>query len=243
MEDKNKITINSDNISEYYGKINKLIDEYFAWSVTPSALKKFLKPGSLALKKFIERNELSNVVNINKIINDVVEDRYSMEKDGVLTFESFGQESVEDILSSDDSGTGLDFILYNNVEPTDLKAEKIIADYYRTSLGHINEVDKNLHEYTVDVLKGDYNVIIFSEEDFGKIVDNLVEYFMKYLSSKSVTVGTLNLNIKLSNLIDQEAILAMVDSKSYIVNIISEILNTHEYTYQKKFGDYHIWQR
>lgn len=243
MEDRSKININADNINEYYTKINELIDEYFAWNITPSALKKFLKPGGLALKKFIERNNLSNVVNINKIIKDVVEDRYSMEKDGVLTFESFGQEAVEDIISSDASGTGLDYILYNNVDATDLKDEKIIADYYRTSLGHINEVDKNLHEYTVDVLKGDYNVIIFSEDDFGKIVENLVEYLMKYLGSKSVFVAPLNLNVSLSSMIDREAIEAMVDSKSYIVNIISEILNTHEYTYQKKFGNYHFWQR
>lgn len=243
MEERSKININPDNINDYYQKINELIDEYFSWNVKPSALKKYFKPGGLGVKKFIERNNLSNVLNINKIIKDVVEDRYSMEKDGVLTFESFGAEMVEDILSSNDIGTGLDFILYNNIEPSDLKEEKIIADYYRTSLGHVTEVNKDLHEYTVDVLKSDYNIIIFSEEDFGKITDNLVEYIMNYLSKKSVTVAPLNINVQLDHLIDREAVKAMVDSKSYIVNIISEILNTHEYTYQKKFGDYHFWQR
>lgn len=243
MEDKSKINITSDNINEYYEKINELIDKYFTWDVRPSALKKYFKPGGLGVKKFIERNNLSNVVNINKIINDVIDDRYSMEKDAVLTFESFGSDLIEEMLSSDNEGTGLDFILYNNVDATELKDEKIIADYYRVGLGHITEVNKDLHEYTVDGKRGDYNVIIFSEEDFGKITKNLVDYLMKNLGGKSVFVESLNLNVQLEHLIDREALEAMVDSKSYIVNIISEILNTHEYTYQKQFGDYHFWQR
>jgi len=240
MEDKSKIKISPDNINEYYQKINELIDDYFSWNVKPSALKKYFKPGGLGIKKFIERNSLSNVLNINKIITDVIDDRYSMEKDGVLTFESFDHE---DILSADDKGTGLDFILYNNVEPSSLKEEKIIADYYRTSLGHISEVNNKLHEYTVDGANGDYNVILFSEDDFDSISNNLSEYLMNYLSKKEVFVGPLNVKVPLDNLINTDSINTMVKSKSYITNIISEILGTHEYKYQKKFGDYHFWER
>ncbi len=243
MEDRSKIDITPGNINEYYQKINELIDKYFEWEVRPSALKKYFKKGSLGVKKFIERNDLSNVNNIDKIIRDVVEDRYSMEKDGVLTFESFGENLVEDVLNSSSEGTGLDFILYNGVEPSGMKEEKIIADYYRTSLGHIEEVDTNLHEYTVGSLKADYNVIIFSEDDFGKIIENLVNYLEKYLGNKKVFVAPLNLEIDLSSIINRDFIEDQVDSKSYTINVISEILNTHEYTYQKKFGDYHFWQR
>ena len=244
MEDNSKINIKPDNINEYYDKINILIDEYFTWDIRPSALKKYFKPSGLGIKKFIDRNNLSNVVNINKIINDVIEDRYSMEKDDVLSFESFEWTDVNEILSSDDSGTGLDYILYNGLDATELKDEKIIADYYRIGLGHITEVDKELHEYTVDGLKGDYNVIIFSEDDFGKITKNLVDYLIKYLGSKTVFVKPLNLNnISLEHLIDRESVEAMVDSKQYIIDTVSEVLGTHEYTYQKKFGNYHFWQR
>lgn len=244
MEDKSKIDITSDNINGYYEKINELIDKYFEWSVKPSSLKKYFKSGSIAVKKFIERNNLSNVNNIDRIIRDVVDDRYSMEKDGVLTFESFGLENIkEEILTSDSSGTGLNYILYNNVESSTLKDEKIIADYYRTGLGHIEEVNKELHEYTVGTLKADYNVIIFSREDIGKITENLAEYLEQYLSKKSVFVAPLNINVDLGTVINKEFITDQIDSTSYIINIISEILNSHEYTYQKEFGGYHFWQR
>lgn len=243
MEDRSKIDITPDNINDYYDKINELIDKYFEWSVKPSALKKYFKSGSIAIKKFIDRNNLSNVNNIDKVIRDVVDDRYSMEKDGVLTFESFELENINELLDSDSEGTGLNYILYNNVEPSTLKDEKIIADYYRTGLGHIEEVNKELHEYTVGTLKADYNVIIFSSEDIGKITENLTQYLEQYLSKKTIYVAPLNLTVKLSTVIDKESIEAMVDSKKYIINIISEILNSYEYTYQKEFGGYHFWQR
>ena len=54
--DKSKIDINSDNINEYYTKVNELIDTYFEWNVKPSALKRYFKNGGLGMKKFIDRS-------------------------------------------------------------------------------------------------------------------------------------------------------------------------------------------
>lgn len=142
---EDNININSDNINEYYEKVNDIIDDYFTYSIKPSALKRYLKPGSLGEKKFIKRNNLSNITNISKIIKDIVDDRYSMEKDDVLTFESFGEISKNINFNSSNVGTGIDDILYKNLTPTDNTMEKIIADYYRIGLGHIETVDVNKH--------------------------------------------------------------------------------------------------
>ena len=122
------IEINKDNINTYYKQLNDAVDNYLdGWKVKPSNLKKFLKPKSKGLKRFIENNKLTNVKGIERIIKDVVEDRHSMEVDGVLTYESFNKinESSRIIVSLYE-----DILSVVEKPKVPIKYEKVIADKY-----------------------------------------------------------------------------------------------------------------
>ena len=81
---------NSEDANKYYQMINGLVDDYIdKWKVRPSKLSAYLKPGGQRFNKFLERNKLKGISGAERILRDVIEDREHMEKDGVVTFESF----------------------------------------------------------------------------------------------------------------------------------------------------------
>ena len=236
-----RVKITSENINDLYGKINELIDSYFEWKVKPSALKRYLKKGSVGLKKFIERNDLGNIEKIDKIILDVVEDRFGMEDDGVLTFESFNSTFVEQTTSHNE---GHDKILYSGIEDSDIEYEKIIADKYRTSLGHVELSDESKHIYEVsDRLLAD-TVIVFSDNDLGIIEGNLISFIYNHLSKSSIKMKTIGLDIKISDVLGSEEDLEKkLHLEAEVIDVVSEILQNDEYVYDGVFKGYHFWKK
>lgn len=80
----------SEELTKYYNQINNIIDEYIEeWKIRPTRLKKYLKPNTKRFKSFLKQNNLEDIQNIDKIINDVLEDRVGLEKDRLLSFENF----------------------------------------------------------------------------------------------------------------------------------------------------------
>jgi hypothetical protein len=124
---------NREDANRYYQQINGLVDEYIdKWKIRPSNLKKYLQPGSDRFNKFLERNKLKDIKGASRVLSDVIDDRYHMEKDGVITFESFK------LFESDEyKFSNLCECLYKGIEKSNIEHEKIIADYYGVSLGHI----------------------------------------------------------------------------------------------------------
>ena len=51
-------------------------------------MKKYLSPGSSRFNRFLERNKLGDIKGAGTILTDIIDDRFSMESDGVLTFEN-----------------------------------------------------------------------------------------------------------------------------------------------------------
>ncbi|CAG7580481.1 MAG: hypothetical protein SLAVMIC_00437 [uncultured marine phage] len=241
----NRIKVTSENINDLYGKINELIDSYFEWKVKPSSLKRYLKKGSIGLKKFIERNDLGNIDKIDKIILDVVDDRFGMEDDGVLTFERYSTFVEDDKMDGPNTREGHTEILYNNVGDSNIEYEKIIADHYRTSLGHVEVVSEAQHLY--DVNNG--TVIVFSDEDLGEISNNLAGFIYDFLSESVIQMKTLNISLKLEGLIGNEEDLKskmnVNDTKFQddTIDVISEILQNDDYKYIGDFRGYHFWEK
>lgn len=236
-----RVKVTSDNIDELYKKINELIDSYFEWDVKPSSLRRYLKKGSVGLKKFITRNELDNIDRVDKIILDVVEDRNGMEKDGVITFENFSTFVEEDSMDND----GHNGILYSHgMENSDIEYEKIIADKYRTSLGHIEVVDESKHIYEVHEKNNFFEVIIFSKNDLDLIEYNLSVFVYGHLKKSSIKMKTIGLDIKISDILNSEDDMeSKLDLGGDVINVISEILGNDEYQYDSEFKGYHIWSR
>ena len=85
---KSKISII--DLLKKYKLINKKIAVEHNGVIIPkiSYKKRYLKNND-KLKRFLERKGLNDIKNINRVIDDILEDREGMEKDGVMTFENF----------------------------------------------------------------------------------------------------------------------------------------------------------
>ncbi len=233
------MSINHKDISEYYKMINELIDKYIGdHKITPSKLKKYLKEGTKRYENFIKRNKLSNIPNIKTILNDVISDRNNMEKDGVLTFESF-------IISENketDKKISLKDILYKGIERSDIKTEKAIADYFDTNLGDIDVINSEKHLFSVDNWKdSNIKVIVFTKEDISIIKENFKEYFYNKLLNNKINIHD-NFDVDLTGLVDNEKFDKKIEpklDKDGIISLITESLENFKYLGSS--GNYLFW--
>ena len=226
-----------EDANKYYQTINTLVDDYIdKWKIRPSNLRRYLQPGSERFKKFLERNGLKEIKGADRVLKDIIEDRESMEKDGVIKFESFQLfESEEFKMSS------LKQCLYKGVDKSSNMHEKIIADYFDTSLGHINIVDSEKHMFEVEVWGKVDNIIIYNREEIDLISQNILEYLYSEAKSKKIELSS-NIIISLSNLITEESfkkeISENIFSEKKPIDIITQCLG---YEFKKEFENYFIW--
>jgi hypothetical protein len=239
-----------EDANKYYQIVNELVDEYMAKeNIRPSSLKGYLSPGSKNFKNFIQRrHEIKEIKGIERVLSDVIEDRASMESDGVLKFESFKFfESDEFKISS------MRQCLYKGIEKADLSMEKALADVFDTNLGSIDVVDSDKHSFYIEDEMLD--VVCFSLEDMKIIENNVVEYLYSELKKKEIDLIDIaqggNLSINLGDFISSndavfnafdEAIRKKLDDGELIA--IIENLLSQEYNgsaEMKSERGYYIW--
>ena len=183
-----------EDANKYYQLVNELVDEYMEkGKIRPSSLKRYLQPGSERFKKFLQRNKLNEITGIDRVLEDVIEDRASMEADGVITFESFKLFESEEFRAS-----SLKQCIYRGLEKADVEMEKALADYFDTNLGSIDVIDSDKHIFYIE----DKNIeaICLSLEEMKIVEDNIVEYLYSELKKKEIElvdkmVGGLSINI------------------------------------------------
>ena len=183
-----------EDANKYYQLVNELVDEYMEkGKIRPSSLKRYLQPGSERFKKFLQRNKLNEITGIDRVLEDVIEDRASMEADGVITFESFKLFESEEFRAS-----SLKQCIYRGLEKADVEMEKALADYFDTNLGSIDVIDSDKHIFYIE----DKNIeaICLSLEEMKIVEDNIVEYLYSELKKKEIElvdkmVGDLSINI------------------------------------------------
>lgn len=242
-ENKSKVKITKQNIDELYIKVNELIDNYFTWKIRPSSLKKYLKAGSIGLNKFIQLNKLDVYENIQKIIDDVISDRYSLELDGVKKFENFETDSPESKTELEKSDVNK--VLYTNIKESDIKYEKILADLYRVSLSSVIEEDLKKHIYNVED-RNTSMVLIFSKEDMDIIRKNLVDYSYEYINTIDLRMESLFLKFSLKDKIDESKFKNKLTEESKDMKIeewISDVVSVEEFEFKKEYKGYFIWEK
>lgn len=225
--------------NQYYNQVNKLIDEYTeTHKIRPSKLGKYLKPGTDRSKKFLKRNNLSDVVGVERILSDVIEDRINMEEDGVLTFESYKYFE-----SNDFKIDSMKECLYKGIDKADLKMEKALADYFDVNLGSIDVVDSQKHKFKIQDWKNDdWLCVIYSSEEFEVVKSNIFEYLFSELSSKKVEVIE-GIKIDLQALIKENDFLEKIEDvlvEKKLTQIIADTLGP-EWLFEEKFRNYFIW--
>jgi hypothetical protein len=191
---------NREDANRYYQLINDLVDDYTEkWKIKPSNLKKYLRPGSEKFNRFLERNKLKDIKGCDRILKDVIEDRYSLEKDGVLTFENY-----KFFESNDFKIPSMKECFYKGIDKANQSMEKILADYFDTNLSDIDIVDASKHLFKInDWNNDDLSVIIYSEEEFDIIKSNITEHLLDELEDREVELSN-GLNIKLKDIISKD---------------------------------------
>jgi hypothetical protein len=161
-----------------------------------------------------------------------------MESDGVITFESFNLlESTEYKISN------LKQCLYKGIEKSDIKMEKSLADYFDVNLGSIDVIDSEKHKFRLeDWQNDDWNVVIYSNEEYEIIKHNMIEHFYDEVEKKEIELVE-GLSIKLSKLINNEEFSEKLKSElteSKLNNLIASTLG-EDWSFEKKFRDFFIW--
>jgi hypothetical protein len=227
---------NREDLNKYYDIINELVDEYIdKWKIRPSRLKKYLKPGTKRFQNFLNRNNLSEVNGSDRILRDIIDDRTSMEKDGILTFESYK------LFESDNFEIkSLEECLYKGVEKADLKMEKVLADYFDTNLSSISIDNSEKHIFKVDTWSSEKKVIIYSKEEIDLIKENIFEHLYKELSNRNVDLVD-GVSIGLNDLIGEDKFenkLESIFTKDFTIKMVSKLLN---YKFESEKSDHFIW--
>jgi hypothetical protein len=234
------MSINSrEDVNKYYQILNELVDEYTENNkIRPSNLKRYLQPGSERFNRFLEKNKMKDVKRADVILKDILDDREAMEKDGVITFESFKIfESEEFKIHS------MKECLYKGIEKSTQKMEKVLADHFDTNLGHIDSVDSDKHIFKIsDWEKQDCNVIIYSKEEMNVIKYNMFDHLYDEISKSKFEIVT-GVSIELSRLIDRdifESKLSDIFTEEKLIKTITDCLGG-DYKFEKEVSDYFIW--
>jgi hypothetical protein len=236
--------LSREDVNKYYGIINELVDDYIdKWNIRPSSLKRYLKKGSDRYNKFLLRNNLSEVKGIQRVLDDVLEDRYYMEKDGVIKFESFVNESSK--------YSSIEDCIYNGIEKVTINFEKILADYYDTNLGDIDIIDSDKHIFNIkDWKKENIKILIYSKDDIDLIKENIVEYIYDYslerpldiFNDKDFQIKSVN-PIKISDITDKDKFIENINKSIDLNNLIKIISDTFSFKYKGELKNYYIWER
>ena len=231
---------NREDANRYYQVINGLVDDYLdRWKIRPSSLKRYLQPGSERFNKFLERNKLKDVKGAEVILKDVIEDRYHMEKDGVITFESFKMfESEEFKIHS------LKQCLYKGIEKSSISHEKIIADHFDTNLGDIDILDSDKHLFKINDWNGeDTKVVIYTKEEIEIIEKNMVDFLYDELSKKSIEIVNgikVNLSDMIKSNVFEEQMSEMFGKDNLLLETISKCLGD-DVKFKDEFNGHFIW--
>lgn len=230
---------NSEEANQYYKLVNQLVDEYVeGHKIRPSKLSAYLKPGGQRFNKFLERNKLKDIVGADRILRDVIEDREHMEKDGVITFESFKlYESTEWKISN------LRECIYKGIDKADIKMEKILADYFDINLGAIDIVDSDKHKFSIEDWKNDdWKIVIYSKEELEVIKENIIEYLFDEVCQKEIDL-TDDIKLKLRDLIDEEKFIDQTKEileEQKVCKIVTQCLG-EEWSFESDAKGYYIW--
>lgn len=198
---------NRDEANQYFDRVNKLVDDYMMnGKIRPSMLKRYLKPGGENFNFFLKINDLSEVNGIDRVLADVIEDRAGMERDGVMTFESFKTfESDEFRVSS------MRQCLYKGIEAAGIEAEKAVADSFDTNLGHVNVESAEAHVFSVVGWEGrEVKVIAYSKQEIEIIYENIVDFLYDEACRKTIELPG-GVSMSLEGLIDRGSFVRNLD--------------------------------
>jgi hypothetical protein len=209
-----------EEVNKYYELVNQYIDSYIdEWNIKPSRLRKYLSKNKV--KNFLEKNGLNDIKFIDRVLNDIIGDRVSMEMDQVLTFESFLLESI----------TESDIDIYHNIPNAGLEHEKFLADIFDTSLSSINATNPSKHIFNVDGIVSDSECIVFIKSDMDAITENLKEMVKESIKDTKIDVDGFSMSLNIMKFVDVDKLeqyITEVLTNEKVVEVLKSMLGCSE---------------
>jgi hypothetical protein len=239
---------NTNTYNNHYKTVNSKIEEYIkGHKVSPKNLKKYFN--SKKIEELIKRIGLEGVKGIKTIVNDVIDDWYSIEKDGVMKFERF--------IINEDMGN-------IKIEKSGQTYEKVLADLYRTSVGHIEVISDDEHKYKVNDMGQEINVIIYSEADLIKFKREIIPILSKTANESQIDIHKTDVGLtsgkeiktgisfNLQEVVDEKKLSQYFHNilrKEKVLQIVTSFINDYDilsrntvYNYKKEYNKYYIWE-
>jgi hypothetical protein len=231
---------NREEANKYYKLVNNAINDFMGETkARPSEVHKYLTKNGV---KFLKKLELSDVEGIDSVLNDVLLHRRHMEDDKVITFESFSKLNESSI----------------NVGSPSVEHEKILADVFNTSLGHIDVLDPQLHLFKISDFGKDVYAIIFNESEIGKVKEDLKVKIGSEISSKVMQISDVEgitidpIKFWISDILDETKLFESINSKissEMVFNFIKSSLfespslnfDLGRFDNFKEYSGYFIW--
>lgn len=243
-----KITTTEEN-NKYYQLMNEFIDEYInKWKINPSNLRKYFS-SSEKVNSFLKRYQIEDIEGIKKIFSDVLEDRESMMKDGILKFEKF-------IINEDLGNIKLD--------KSNISYEKALADLYHTSVGHVDVITIDEHKYKINDFGKEVDVVIYSDIDVDNFKKSSIPMIINQIKQESIDLYKVDLGLSsgklikcgvsfnLSDVVNEDNLKEYISNRlsiEKIIEMITHFINDYpilkskkKYEYKSTYKGYHIWE-
>lgn len=239
---------NTEENNKYYQMVNEFVDEYInKWKINPSNLRKYFGNPE-RVNSFLKRYQIDDIEGIKKVFRDVLEDRESMEKDGVLKFESFINEDLGNI----------------KLDKSDISYEKVLADLYHTSVGHVDIVSSEEHKYKINDFGSEVDIVIYSEKDIEDFKNSSMPFILEQIKDKTIDLYKVDLGLSsgkeikcglmfnLSDVVNEDSLKEYVSNKltkEKLLEMITHFINDYpilkerkEFKYKSEYKGYHIWE-
>jgi hypothetical protein len=193
---------NREEANSYYKKINEIIDEYINnWKIKPTEVYHYFNRN---MNSFIDEIGMSDVIGIQKVVEDIISHKKNIELDSVMTYENFNLSSIS----------------------TELEKEKVIGDFFNVGLGHIEILDRENNIFRVKDFGKNIFVGCLSQEDVNKLKELLVNEIVESTKTKPVSLSIEGSSVKfwLSEIIDAEEL--RIRSLKQVDELIWQILKS-----------------
>ena len=229
---------NRDEANTYYKTVSKAVNDFASETKSkPSEMYKYLSNNK---KTFLKRLELDDVVGIENVLNDVLSHKKHLEDDQIINFESFSQMFENTIV----------------LKSPNVEYEKVLADFFNTSLGHIDLVDSQNHIFKINDFGKEVYSVIIDDSEMSDIEKSMIKSISEDIVSKVISISECNtipfspMKFWLSDFIELDRLDEVVKSKissdlvfDYFSKSVTVKLpndNSGEVQYSS-FKNYHIW--
>jgi len=228
----------------YYGQVNKAVDTYIGdWGIRPSKLSRYMTASRK--ESFLRGCGLDDVEGIDRVLDDVLEDREAMESDRVMSFESFRMN-----------------------ESTESGHERAAAEFFRTSLDQVVRAADGGNNYEVEDMGESKGISVHSTQDVDNFRGKLIKTLIKLANEEEIDIHRADLGLPskrqvktkikvcLGHVLDQSRLKEVLEeslTERKTLEILGDYLNDFEVTKARKQyaykgkkkidGEaYHIWQ-